>query len=285
MLALLQHPLYGLIFLGLVGACIGSFLNVVILRLPVMLQNAWKRQCAELQGDPTGDEEVFNLSKPASHCPSCGAPVRAWQNIPVVSYLILRGRCATCSTPIHWRYPAIEIVTALATVHLAWHFGIGWQLLAALGLVWSLIALTVIDMDHQLLPDGITLPLLWAGLVANLFELFTSIDSAVIGALAGYLGFWIVYQVHFRLTGREGLGYGDFKLLAALGAWLGWEMLPMVVLMSSLVGTVTALGLMLFRNLDRRSAVSFGPFLALGGWAALIWGDAISRNYLQLLDF
>ena len=285
MLALLQHPLYGVIFLGLVGACIGSFLNVVILRLPVMLQNAWQRQCAELQGNPPDEQEEFNLSKPASRCPGCGTPIRPWQNIPVLSYLALRGRCAACGTSIHWRYPAVELVTALTTVHLTLHFGISWQLLGALGLVWSLIALTMIDFDHQLLPDSITLPLLWAGLLANLFNLFTPIESAVIGAIAGYLGFWVVYQVHYRLTGREGLGYGDFKLLAALGAWLGWEMLPMVVLLSSLAGTTIALGLMLFRDLDRRSAVSFGPFLALGGWATLLWGDLISANYLQLFDF
>jgi leader peptidase (prepilin peptidase)/N-methyltransferase len=285
LLTLLQHPVYGLVFLGLVGACIGSFLNVVILRLPVMLQNDWRRQCAELQGEEPDSAEVFNLSKPASHCPACGAGVRAWQNIPIISYLLLRGRCASCGTGIHWRYPAVEIITALATVHLAWHFGIGWQLLASLFLIWSLIALTVIDIDHQLLPDSITLPLLWGGLIANLFGLFTSLESAVIGALAGYLGFWVVYQVHFRLTGREGLGYGDFKLLAALGAWLGWEMLPMVVLLSSLTGTLIAVGLMLGRGLDRRAAVSFGPFLALGGWATLLWGEHISRNYLQLFSF
>ncbi len=289
MLTLLQHPTWGLVFLGLLGACIGSFLNVVILRLPVMLQNEWRRQCAELLEGPDGADdsprEVFNLSRPASRCPSCGAGLRAWHNIPIVSYLLLRGKCAACGTGIHWRYPVVELVTALATVHLGWHFGIGWPLVGALFLVWTLIALAVIDLDHQLLPDDLTLKLLWGGLIANLFGLFTTLESAVIGAIVGYLGFWLVYQVHYRLTGREGLGYGDFKLLAAFGAWLGWEMLPTVVLLSSLAGTLVAVGLMLLRGLDRRAAVSFGPFLALGGWATLLWGERITSGYLKLFAF
>ena len=285
MLAILQHPVYGAVFLGLLGACVGSFLNVVILRLPVMLRNEWAQQCRELNGETPEESEVFNLSRPASRCPDCGNRIRAWQNIPVLSYLLLRGRCAACGASIHWRYPAVELFTAVTTVHLLWHFGIGWPLLAALILLWSLIALTVIDIDHQLLPDSITLPLLWLGLLANLFGLFTSLESAVIGAIVGYLGFWAIYQIHFRLTGREGLGYGDFKLLAALGAWLGWEMLPLVVLVSSLTGTIVAVLLMVVRRFDRQTPVSFGPFLAVAGWVVLLWGGDMTDRYVQLLAF
>lgn len=274
-----------MVFLALLGASVGSFLNVVILRIPVMLRNEWMQQCRELNDEPALEQEEFNLSRPASHCPGCGNPIRAWQNIPVLSYLVLRGRCAACGKSIPWRYPAVELLTMVATVHLAWHFGIGWQLLAALFLLWFLIALTGIDLDHQLLPDNLTLPLMWLGLLANLFGLFTSLESAVIGAMAGYIGFWLIYQVHHRLTGREGLGYGDFKLLAALGAWLGWEMLPLVVLVSSLTGTLVAVALMLARRFDRGSPVSFGPFLAIAGWVVLLWGDTLTDRYVRLLGF
>ena len=285
MLVILQHPIYGGVFIGLLGACVGSFLNVVILRLPVMMRNDWLQQCRELNGEPAEPAEEFNLSRPASHCPTCGNRIRAWQNIPILSYLLLRGRCAGCGTSIHWRYPLVELFTAVATIHLWQHYGVGWPLLAAMVLLWCLIALTVIDIDHQLLPDSITLPLLWLGLGVNLFGLFTSIESAVIGAMAGYLGFWLIYQVHFRLTGREGLGYGDFKLLAALGAWLGWEMLPLIVLVSSLTGTVVAVVLMLTRRFDRRVPVSFGPFLAVAGWLVLLWGQQLTDGYVRLLAF
>lgn len=277
----------------LLGACIGSFLNVVILRLPVMLHNEWQLQCAELLGkEYAGNSEQnaqqsnrFNLSFPASHCPKCQHPLRAWHNIPILSYILLLGRCAWCKEKIPWRYPLVEILTAAATVHLAWHMGVGWPLVACLFLVWSLICLTAIDIDHQLLPDNITIPLVWAGLLVNYFGLITTLDSALIGAVAGYLGFWVVYHAHHKLTGREGLGYGDFKLLAALGAWLGWEMLPMIVLVASISGTTLSLMMMVSRKLDTRAPVSFGPFLAFGGWLALVWGHEITAGYLKLLNF
>lgn len=294
MLQLLQHPVYGLIFMLVLGACIGSFLNVVILRLPVMLRNEWQQQCAELMGqedileaaNDTGHQAArFNLSYPASHCPQCQQPLRAWHNIPIVSYIFLKGKCAWCKNKIPWRYPLIELLCAAATVHLAWHMGIGWPFAAALVLFWSLLCLTVIDIDHQLLPDNITIPLVWTGLLVNYFELFTTLNSALIGAVAGYLGFWLVFHAHHKLTGREGLGYGDFKLLAALGAWLGWEMLPMIVLAASITGTILSLSFMAFRGLDTRAPVSFGPFLAFGGWLALLWGHEITSGYLKLLNF
>ena len=259
-----------------------------------MLQNEWRQQCAELLRQDNGvhDEQerqlhvdVFNLSHPASHCPKCQHALRFWHNIPILSYIFLRGKCAWCKSSIPWRYPLIEIICAIATVHLAWHIGIGWPLAASLILIWSLLCLTVIDIDHQLLPDNITLPLVWAGLLANYFGLFTTLESALIGAVAGYLGFWLVYHAHHKLTGREGLGYGDFKLLAALGAWLGWEMLPMIVLAASVTGTLLSLAMMVFRGLNSRTPVSFGPFLALGGWLALLWGQEITSGYLKLLEF
>lgn len=307
MLEILQHPVYGLAFMVLIGACVGSFLNVVILRLPIMMEREWQRQCQALlnadparradsdQAEPVDGEKipniaephgpVFNLNTPGSHCPTCHKQLRFWHNIPVLSFLLLRGRCSYCHAAISWRYPLVELVTLLATVHLTLHFGIGWPLLAALFFVWSLICLTVIDLDHQLLPDNITLPLLWAGLIANLFSLFTSLESAVIGAVVGYLGFWLVYQAHYRLTGREGLGYGDFKLLAAIGAWVGWELLPLTILIASLSGTLVALAMILLSRLNRRAPISFGPYLAIAGWIALVWGPQIATSTLPLFSF
>lgn len=308
MLQILQHPLYGVLVMALLGACVGSFLNVVILRLPVMMQREWRQQCKAFlddgpvadhpAADHTGDVEssvnigeasqassVFNLNRPRSRCPSCHNQLKAWHNIPILSYLLLRGRCAWCSSTIGWRYPLVELVTAAATVYLTLHFGIVWALPAALLFTWSLICLTVIDIDHQLLPDNITLPLLWGGLIANLFGLFAPLQSAVIGAVAGYLGFWLIFQIHHKLTGREGLGYGDFKLLAALGAWVGWELLPLTILIASATGTVVALGLMLLRRLNLRAPMSFGPFLAVAGWIAMVWGERITEATLPLFQF
>ena len=293
MLELLQHPIYALALMALLGACVGSFLNVVILRLPVMLKQQWHQQCEEFlnheqQGAATEHEAqpgVFSLNRPASHCPQCKQALKPWHNIPILSYIFLGARCAWCKNQIPWRYPLVELVTALGTVHLALHFGVNWQLAGALLLFWSLLCLTVIDIDHQLLPDNITIPLLWAGILANYFGLFTTLESAVIGAVAGYLCFWLIFQIHYRLTGREGLGYGDFKLLAALGAWLGWEMLPLIVLLASLTGPVISVAMMAFRKLKRRTAISFGPYLAMGGWIALVWGQTITGSYIQLLGF
>jgi len=296
-LELLQHPVGGLIAIGLLGICVGSFLNVVILRLPEMMKREWHEQCTELlesdenqlaadSGDNSlMDQDGFNLNFPASHCPQCQHPLKWWHNIPVISFICLAGRCAFCRKPIPWRYPAVELLTFAASIHLWMHFGATWQLGAALMLVWSLICLTMIDLDHQLLPDNITLPLLWCGLLVNLFDIFTTIESAVVGAIAGYMSFWVIFQVHYRITGKEGLGYGDFKLLAAFGAWLGWELLPMIILFASLTGTLVALIMMIVKKLKRDNPISFGPFLAFGGWMALLWGTVITEKYLQLLAF
>ena len=287
---LLFHPNYGLIFLALIGACVGSFLNVVILRLPLMLKRGWKQQCEEFLYPEKAEENdntlsLFTLNQPASHCPQCKNPLKPWHNIPILSYLFLGAKCAWCKVSIPWRYPFVELVTALGTVWLATHFGINWQLLGALVLFWTLVCLTGIDFDHQLLPDNITIPLLWLGLSANLFDLFTSLESAVIGALVGYLGFWLIFQIHFRITGKEGLGYGDFKLLAALGAWLGWELLPLIVLAASLSGTVVALVMMATKKMEGGMPISFGPYLAMGGLIALVWGKTITGSYIQILGF
>ena len=227
----------------------------------------------------------FNLNFPASHCPQCKHPLKIRHNLPVVSYLFLAGKCAFCKCRIPVRYPIIELVSAAATVHLFLHFGPTFAAVAAMLLVWSLIVLTVIDIDHQLLPDNITLPLVWIGLLVNTSALFTDPVSAIFGAAIGYFGFWLIYQIHHRLTGREGLGYGDFKLLAALGAWLGWQSLPMIVLLSSLAGTLFALLLLIRGRLETRAPVSFGPFLAVAGWLSLVWGPQITGRYLQLFQF
>jgi len=284
----LQHPAYGLCFTVFAGLCIGSFLNVVILRLPVMLHREWRQQCREMPGEEyTEDspEQAFNLGFPASHCPQCNHPLKIRHNLPVLSYIFLKAKCAFCKCRIPVRYPLIELICAGVAAHLLMHFGPTPTAVAAMILVWSLIALTMIDIDHQLLPDNITLPLVWAGLVVNTGGLFTDPVSAIFGAVVGYLGFWTIYQIHHRLTGREGMGYGDFKLLAALGAWLGWQSLPMIVLLSSLAGTLFALVLLFRGRLKTQEPVSFGPFLAVAGWLSLVWGPQITGRYLQLFHF
>ncbi len=266
---------------------------MVILRLPKIMRRQWQQQCEELLtpsshstiDQDTSRDSLFNLNRPGSHCPNCKQALKVWHNIPIISYIGLGGKCAWCKNPISWRYPAIELVTAIATAHLWFHLGVGWPLAACVFLLWSLICLTVIDIDHQLLPDNITIPLVWGGLIANYFGLLTTLESSVLGAVFGYLGFWLVFQIHFRLTGREGMGYGDFKLLAALGAWLGWELLPIIVLMSSVAGTIVAGILLISRKLDTRAPMSFGPFLAFAGWVALLWGDKIVTQYLMLFNF
>ena len=293
MIQLLQHPVYGIALLTLLGLCVGSFLNVVILRFPRMLKQQWHQQCEELLSQdqptktnkPTEKESSFNLNFPASHCPQCKNPLKLWHNIPLLSYVFLAGRCAWCKQPIPWRYPFVELVTALGTGYLAYKFGISWQLLGSLLLFWSLICLTGIDFDHQLLPDDITIPLVWAGLIANYFEVFTNLESAVIGAVAGYLGFWLIFQVHYRLTGRQGLGYGDFKLLGALGAWLGWQSLPLIILLASVAGTLVTLCMMGLGKIEGRAPISFGPYLALAGLVALLWGNQLTNSYVQILGF
>lgn len=268
---------------AVLGLVVGSFLNVVIHRLPIMLERAWRAQCSEMLGT-TGDapdDIPFNLATPRSRCPSCGHAIRAIENIPILSYLWLRGRCSACGTRIPLRYPIIEAVTAVLSAVVAWHFGFGWQAAGALFLTWALIALSVIDLDHQLLPDAITLPVLWVGLTLSLLNVFVDSHASIIGALAGYLSLWTVYQAFRLITGKEGMGYGDFKLLALLGAWMGWQALPGVILLSSLVGAVVGVSLILIRGRDRDLPIPFGPYLAAAGWISLLWGGQLTRAYLD----
>lgn len=271
------------IIAGILGLCVGSFLNVVIHRLPKIMEQEWHGQCAELRGEPAQETEKLSLSSPRSRCPKCGHKISALENIPVLSYLLLRGKCAGCSTPISPRYPIIEIFTALASAYAAWHFGPTIQTVGALLLIWSLIALTAIDFDTQLLPDTITLPLLWLGLAFNITNTYTDISTAVIGAMVGYLSLWLVFWGFKLATGKEGMGYGDFKLLAALGAWLGWQMLPAIILLSSVVGAAVGISLILFARHGRNIPIPFGPYLAAAGCIALFWGQAITQSYLGIL--
>ncbi|MBE0487327.1 A24 family peptidase, partial [Marinobacter sp.] len=262
----------------LFSLCIGSFLNVVILRLPKMMQQEWRCQCEEFLEVPDKQRKAdtpISLSKPASTCPSCGHKIRAWENIPVISWLALRGKCSSCKTPISVRYPAIEAITALFSVVTVALLGPTESALWALLLVWSLIALTMIDFDTQLLPDSITLPLMWLGLVLNYFGVLTDFQSAFWGAVAGYLSLWSVYWLFKLATGKEGMGHGDFKLLAALGAWLGWQLLPAVILLSSLVGAVVGIALMVFKKHGREVPIPFGPYLAAAGLLGLWFGGEI----------
>ena len=269
--------------IGLLGLLVGSFLNVVIHRLPKMMENEWRNQCAELHGDAPIEDEPFSLIRPRSRCPNCGHPISALENIPILSWLWLRGKCSDCQAPISLRYPIVEAVTGLCSAAAAAYFGYGWMLLGALLLIWSLIALTFIDADTQLLPDSITLPLLWMGLCFNLFGVFADLSSAVLGAMVGYLSLWSVYWAFKLVTGKEGMGYGDFKLLAALGAWLGWQMLPLIILLSSLVGAAVGIVLIILARQGRHVPIPFGPYLAAAGLIALIWGKDLTQMYLRLI--
>jgi leader peptidase (prepilin peptidase)/N-methyltransferase len=268
---------------GLLGLLIGSFLNVVIHRLPRMMEREWQCQCAELRGENAPQGEAVNLVKPRSHCPTCGHAISALENIPVVSWLVLRGKCSACHTPISIRYPLVEALTGLLTAFAAAHFGYGWDTLGAFLLIWSLTALTFIDFDTTYLPDAITLPLLWCGLLFNLGDSYTDLASAVIGAMAGYLTLWSVYWGFKLLTGKEGMGYGDFKLLAALGAWMGWQMLPLIVLLSSLVGAIVGILLIVLARRGREVPIPFGPYLATAGTIAFFWGDWLTQYYLRII--
>jgi len=267
---------------GVLGLCVGSFLNVVIHRLPQILERDWRAQCAELRGEVLESCEPLSLVRPRSRCPACGHPIGALENIPILSYLFLRGRCAACSAAISVRYPLVEALTALLSGFTVWHFGPTLTAIAALCLIWALIALSFIDLDTQLLPDSITLPLLWLGLLFNLWGGFASLQSAVIGAMAGYLCLWTVYWLFKLATGKEGMGYGDFKLLAALGAWLGWQMLPVIVLFSSMIGAVIGIALIVLAKHGRNIPIPFGPYLAAAGILALFWGQTITRTYLGI---
>ena len=288
-----------LLFAGSVfvlGLVIGSFLNVVIYRLPIMLDRDWRAQAAELidkaaPGSPPtpATPAPFNLLTPRSACPSCKAPIKAWQNVPVLSWLALRGRCAACKTSISARYPLVELATGLLSAWVAWRFGFGAAAACALTVTWALIALTGIDLDHQLLPDDITLPLLWAGLLAAVLAgpvagaaLPVAPQDAIIGAAAGYLSLWLVYHAFRLITGKEGMGYGDFKLFAALGAWLGWKMLPLVILLSAATGAIIGLSMIVLRGRDRAAPMPFGPYLAAAGWLAMMYGNELVNGYLRL---
>lgn len=267
----------------LLGLLVGSFLNVVILRMPKIMEREWRVFCAELAEQPAPATETWNLVTPRSHCPACAGPVRAIDNIPVLSYLWLRGKCHHCGAPISLRYPIIETLTGVLSGYIAWRFGVSFATLAALLFCWALIALTFIDADTQLLPDQITQPLIWLGVLVNLGGVFTDIHTSVIGAVAGYFSLWTVYWLFKLVTGKEGMGYGDFKLLAAIGAWLGWQLLPLVILLSSLVGAVVGVSLILFARHERSQPIPFGPYLAGGGIIALLWGQAITQAYLNWL--
>jgi len=275
------------IFVSILGLLIGSFLNVVIYRLPVMMERDWKQQCEEFLADddipsPNEHRERFDLTLPRSRCSKCNQSIAAWDNIPVFSYIILGGKCRHCKTRISFRYPFVELLTAAASVAVAMHFGFSIQALFALVLTWALIALTFIDYDTQLLPDDITLPLLWLGLIISIESVFVGPVTSIIGAVAGYLSLWLVYQVFKLVTGKEGMGFGDFKLLALLGAWLGWQMLPLVILLSSIVGAVIGISLVLIKKHNKDHPIPFGPYLAIAGWVALLYGEAIIDQYLTL---
>ena len=265
-----------------IGLMVGSFLNVVILRLPKMMEREWHQQCAELRGETIETLPPLSIAKPRSACPHCQHKITALENIPILSYLVLRGRCSQCNTSISPRYPIIEALTGIISGFVAWNFGYGFLALAALIFVWAMIALAFIDLDTQLLPDDITLPLLWAGLLVNLGDGFTDIRSAIIGAVSGFLALWSVYWCFKIVTGKEGMGYGDFKLLAVIGAWFGWKMLPLVILISSLVGAVVGIGLIVITKHRRNVPIPFGPYLVGGGLIALFWGNQLNHTYLGL---
>jgi leader peptidase (prepilin peptidase)/N-methyltransferase len=267
---------------GVVGLCVGSFLNVVIHRLPKMLDRGWRAQCAELAGETPPKLPPYNLLRPRSQCPACGHPISAIENIPVLSFIALRGRCSACKAPISPRYVLVELLTGALTVAAALRFQEILTIIAACVLLWTLVALTFIDFETQLLPDDVTLPLLWAGLIANAAGVMpgANLRSAVIGAVAGYLFLWAVYWAFKLIRGKEGMGYGDFKLLAALGAWLGWQMLPLIVLLSSLVGAVIGIGLVVFKGRDHQVPLAFGPFLAIAGALALFFGRSLMTLYV-----
>jgi leader peptidase (prepilin peptidase)/N-methyltransferase len=276
---LLLDPAVATVLAAVVGLCIGSFLNVVIHRLPRMLEHGWRDQCAELRGEAPEERPRYNLVVPRSACPACGHMITAGENIPVVSWFLLRGKCSACGVAISARYPLVEILGGLVAAAAIAKFGPTWAGLAACGFLWTLLALTFIDFDTQLLPDDLTLPLLWGGLLANVFGLFAPLAEGVIGAIAGYLVLWSIYWLFKLIRGKEGMGYGDFKLLAALGAWLGWKMLPLIILGSSVVGAAIGIGLVVLKGRDHNVPLAFGPYLAIAGMIALFFGQPIVRVY------
>ena len=288
-----DSPPFFIFLSGLLGLLVGSFLNVVIHRLPKMMEREWREQCVELneqtsEGSAKDSGKAaltspYNLQTPRSACPNCGHQISALENIPVLSYLVLRGKCSKCGSAISMRYPIVELVSGILSAYAAWHFGFGLAAVAAIVFIWALIALTFIDFDTQLLPDDITLPLLWLGITFNLFNTFTTLSNSIVGAIAGYLVLWSVYWLFKLVTGKEGMGYGDFKLLAAIGAWLGWSLLPLVIMLSSVVGAVVGITLIIAARHGRNIPIPFGPYLAGGALIALFWGEQITQSYLRLL--
>lgn len=272
----------------IVSLCIGSFLNVVIYRLPVMMKRQWRTECETyLAQNPNQDyppkDQAFNLYKPNSTCPKCQHKIRAWENIPVISYLFLRGKCSQCKSPISLRYPLVEFTTALLSLLPLLIWGPSIQAYCAIGLTWVLVALTMIDIDEQLLPDSMTLPLLWVGLIINSFGVYCSLNDALWGAAAGYMSLWSVYWSFKLLTGKDGMGFGDFKLLAALGAWMGWQALPLIILGSSLVGAIIGIAMMMFQGKNRQLQIPFGPYLAIAGLITFYWSEPITQAYFKLV--
>jgi leader peptidase (prepilin peptidase) / N-methyltransferase len=293
LLLLSSSPAFFIGFVGILSLLVGSFLNVVIYRLPVMMEKEWACDCREFLEDElkspkksakqSEQDRAFNLIKPDSHCPKCNAPVKAWQNIPVISYLLLKGRCGSCQTPISKRYPAIELLTAIASGVVAWRFGYSLEALVLVPLTWVFVCLIFIDIDKMLLPDQLTLPLLWFVLLASVWSVFQSPKMAIIGAAAGYLSLWSVYWGFKLLTGKEGMGHGDFKLLAVVGAVVGIVKLPMVILLSSAVGAVFGLSMMVLGDKTRNSQIPFGPYIAIAGWLVMLWGESMLHWYMAWL--
>nr|WP_010132584.1 A24 family peptidase [Microbulbifer agarilyticus] len=272
----------------ILGLLIGSFLNVVIHRLPIMMEREYQRDFyAYFDKTPPAEDgkvlsQTYNLVLPHSHCPSCNQEIRPWQNIPIISYLLLRGKCGNCGTSISKRYPLVELATGILTAVVVWQLGLTWQALAGVVFTWALVALTGIDFDKQLLPDSITLPLLWAGLLINLWGVFAPLQDAVIGAIAGYLVLWGIFHVFKLVTGKEGMGAGDFKILAAIGAWFGWQVLPLVILLSAAVGALAGILWTLISGRDKNLPIAFGPYLAGAAWIAMLWGEQIMGWYFRV---
>jgi leader peptidase (prepilin peptidase)/N-methyltransferase len=278
---------------GLVSLCVGSFLNVVIYRLPLMMQREWQSECRLLledelntnQAKPKNTSEPFNLVKPNSTCPKCKTAIKPWQNIPIISWLILKGKCASCSNPISIRYPAIEAITALLSLVVAYNFGATEQALLYIVITWALVALTFIDIDHMLLPDQLTLPLVWLALIAAVAGITITPSDAIMGAAFGYLSLWSVFWLFKLLTGKEGMGYGDFKLLALFGALLGWQSLLTIILLSSVVGAIIGIALLSIQGKDKATPIPFGPYLAIAGWITLLWGNQLQSAYFNLIGY
>ena len=289
----LSSPLIFIALVFFLSLLIGSFLNVVIYRLPIMMEREWRAQCDELTATPVTEIPPgrFDLIFPRSRCTSCGAQITALQNIPILSYLMLGGKCGSCGSAISKRYPVVEALTAILTTIVAWRFGFSWESAAAIILTWALITISVIDIDHQIIPDSISLPVVWIGLILSLFNpvagadvLFIDAKTAIVGALAGYLSLWTIYQLFRLMTGKEGMGYGDFKLLAVLGAWLGWQMLPLIILLSAVVGAAVGITMIVVSRHDRNIPIPFGPYLAAAGWIAMLWGKQIVTTYLDYMS-